>query len=163
MMHSGAARRVVHRLKYQGMVVAAEVLAGTMVGSVPAEARVLVPLPRAGLRRWQYGVDPAHLLAGALARVTGLDVIRGLRSGLWWPRHAGRSQPERGAPRFRLVRPPDPGWVFVDDVVTSGSTMLAAAAATGWVVRLGMSATGVGTLGATAKDAVRLAGEAVWR
>jgi predicted amidophosphoribosyltransferase len=149
-IHAGAARRLVHRLKYQGLVAAAEVLASAMAASLPPGAQALVPLPRAGIRRWQYGVDPARLLARTLARRTGLELISGLRSTLWWPRHAGRSRLDRVAPRFRILRPPDPGWVFIDDVVTSGSTMLAAVAATDWAVRLGITATGVGTLESTA-------------
>jgi predicted amidophosphoribosyltransferase len=152
--HTGAARQLVHRLKYQGLVAAAEVLAGVMAASLPPGARALVPLPRAGLRRWQYGVDPASLLARSLARRTGVALVPGLGSALWWPRHAGRGRLDRVTPRFRLRHPPEPGWVFVDDVVTSGSTMLAAVAATDGVVRLGMTATGVGTLEPKAEEAV---------
>jgi predicted amidophosphoribosyltransferase len=149
--HRGPARRLVHRLKYQGVSAAAEVLSCAMAANVPQDARALVPLPRAASRRWKYGVDPATLLARSLARRTGLELICGLRSTWWWPRHAGRSRLDRVTPRFRIQHPPGPGWVFVDDVVTSGSTMLAAVAATDGVVRLGITATGVGTLESTVK------------
>ena len=61
--HSGAARRLVHRLKYQGLVPCARVFALRMVPLLPAETTALIPIPRARLRKLQYGVDPALELA----------------------------------------------------------------------------------------------------
>jgi len=149
--HAGPARRLVHRLKYDGVVAVAEVLGALMETQLPSAASALVPLPRAGLRRWRYGVDPALALALVLARRSGLPLVHGMKSAVWWPRHAGRGRADRGKPRFRLNDEPGPGWVFIDDVLTSGGTMRAAAAATKGVVRLGVTATGVGTLESTAQ------------
>lgn len=144
--HRGPARRLVHRMKYQGISAAADVLASVMACSVPEGVEALVPVPRATLRRWRYGTDPASMLAMAVARRTGLSVVAGLAPAWWWPRHAGRERRSRATPRFRAVRTPGPGWLLIDDVLTSGNTMLAAVAATDGVVRLGLTATGVGTL-----------------
>jgi len=147
--HRGAAKQLVHRMKYQGIVAAADVLGAAMTPYVPGDATRLVPVPRARLRRLQYGVDPADLLVRAIHRRTGIPHGRQLVGPWWWPRHAGRPRSERHQPPFRVIGAPDPGWVLVDDVVTSGGTMLAAAAATGWAVRLGITATGAGTINET--------------
>ena len=144
--HSGPARRLVHRLKYEGVRAAADLLAATMAGRLPPGATGLVPLPRASARRARYGVDPARELAAALSRITGLSVIRALRPAIWWPRHAIRPTGNRRPPRFTARRPVPAGAVLVDDVTTSGSTMLAALSAIGGDIRHGLVATCPGTM-----------------
>ena len=69
--HQGPARRLVHRLKYQGVGAAAELLGAIMARSVPPGTSQLVPVPRALVRRGRYGSDPARLLAAAVSRHTG--------------------------------------------------------------------------------------------
>lgn len=139
--HAGPARSLVHRLKYDGIVTAGDVLGAAMAFYVPASASALVPVPRATLRRWSHGVDPARVLAHAMARTTGLPVVAALRPAAWWPRHAGRRADSRSAAVFRAAGTPDPGWVLVDDVVTTGTTIDAASAALGSVVRMAVAAT----------------------
>jgi predicted amidophosphoribosyltransferase len=139
--HHGAGRVLVHRLKYQAMPVAAEVLGAGMADMVPSSATALVPVPRARGRRWWFGIDPAPWLAEAVSRRTGVPVVGALTPGWWWPRHAGRGDDSRSAPGFRSRAAPDPGWVLVDDVATSGATLDAAAAAFEGVVRLCLVAT----------------------
>ena len=127
--HSGTGRELVHRLKYQGLAGAADVLAAAMAPLVAAEAEVIVPLPRAPLRRAFYGVDSARELARRIGRLTGLPVVAALGAPLWWPRHAGRQGSVRSAPQFyrrRLIPAPV---VLIDDVVTSGATFQGAVAA----------------------------------
>ncbi len=100
--HTGAARRLVHRLKYQGLTEAAGVLADFMVGRMPAAAAALAPVPRARVRRLRYGIDPAEELARALARRSGLPIVTPLRAPLWWGRQAARARPpQRAAVRGR--------------------------------------------------------------
>ena len=138
--HDGAARELVHRLKYQGLGHAAVPLAAAMAVRVPAGARCLVPVPRAGLRRWRHGVDPARELARALGALTGLPVTAALRAPLWWPAHAGRGRAGRSAPQFR--RSADvTGSVLVDDVLTTGMTLAAAGAALGGAAMGAVTAT----------------------
>jgi predicted amidophosphoribosyltransferase len=144
-VHRGAARLLVHRLKYGGHHAAAAVLAGAMAGRLPPGAGALVPVPRARLRRWRYGVDPAVELARALGRVCSLPVVTALAPEWWHRRRAGLAGARRGLPRFRLVRGVPAGAVLVDDVVTTGATLRAAAAALGGPCAAVTATTALGT------------------
>ena len=144
--HRGAARRLVHRLKYQGLLEAASVLGGFMAPLVPPGAHALVPVPRARLRRARFGVDPAQALAEATASITGVPVTPLLRAAIWWPRHASRPRRGRGPPGFRRAGAPVGITVLIDDVATSGSTLEAARAVLGEDVRHGVVATAPGRM-----------------
>ncbi len=139
--HVGAARQLVHALKYAGILPAARVLSAGMVEHVPETATAFVPVPRAGIRRWRHGVDPAGALAVALSQRTGIPVVPALRSAFWWPRHAGRGDARRSMARFGARIAPRHGWVLVDDVATSGATLDAAARALGDAVAVALVAT----------------------
>ncbi len=128
--HDGPARRLMLLLKYRGLGGVAPWLAAAMAARLPAGAAVLVPVPRARLRLWRHGIDPAAELARSLAAATGLPVCRALRPGWWWPRHAGAGRAGRTPPRFRAARRVA-GAVLVDDVLTTGATLEAAARAMG--------------------------------
>ncbi|MDJ0961589.1 MAG: hypothetical protein QNJ88_13105 [Acidimicrobiia bacterium] len=131
--HHGAARRLVHRLKYGALVDAARVLATAMAPHLPRGATTLVPVPRAIGRRIRHGIDPAVALASELSRITGAPIVHCLGPSLWWPRHATQPAARRRLVRFRTLRPVPSGAVLVDDVVTSGATLLAAQRALGGV------------------------------
>lgn len=129
--HSGTARRLVHRLKYAGMYRAAEVLALAMLEAMPADVAALVPVPRAIARKLRYGVDPAVLLARLIGREAAIPVVYALRAPVWWPSNAGTSRGSRSSPEFSPAEVAPTGSLLVDDVVTTGMTLLAAAALTG--------------------------------
>jgi predicted amidophosphoribosyltransferase len=154
---------MVHRLKYEGMTAMAAILAAPMADLLPGAAQVLVPVPRAPLRVWRYGIDPAVALAAALGTATGLPVVPALRGPPWWPHRAGRNTAPRRAPTFRHRRPVGPGAVLVDDVLTTGTTLQAAAAALGGRAIAGLTATAAGTLSLEDTDPRRAPGEAGWR
>lgn len=126
-VHEGPARLLVHALKYRGVTAAAGPLIEAMADRLPSSATALIPVPRARLRALRYGVDPAAILASGVAIRTGLPVIPALGSRWWWRRHAGRSRTERVAVSFEASGRTVPrGAVLVDDVLTTGATMLAA-------------------------------------
>lgn len=128
-VHEGPARTLVHRLKYQAVPLPA--LGRVLAPLVPPGATALVPIPRVTVRRWRYGVDPALEIASSLAAVRGLPVVVALQPPLWVHRRAGGAGAPHGRPRFRAMTPVPPGAVLVDDVVTTGATLLAAASVTG--------------------------------
>ena len=77
----------------------------------------------------RYGVDAGRVIARALGRVTGLPVADVLRAPV-----SHRSQLRRRrfeGLRFRSIAPAPSGAVLVDDVLTTGATLTAAAAACG--------------------------------
>lgn len=128
--HEGAARRLVHALKYRGVVAAAEPLADALARKIPGPVTALVPIPRARVRALRYGIDPAEVLASAVGRRTGLPVVTALRPRWWWRSHAGRTRHERSPLAFGAARVTVPrGAALVDDVLTTGATARAAASA----------------------------------
>lgn len=128
--HEGPARTLVRRLKYEAVLAVAELVADDLAVRVPSSARCLVPVSRNVVRRVRYGVDPASHLADALSRRTGLPVVHALRPAIWWKANAGSPKGSRVPPHFALrTRAASP--VLVDDVLTTGVTLDAAAGVLG--------------------------------
>jgi len=126
--HEEAARTLVHDLKYRGVTAYARLVAEVLEPRVPRLP--LVPVPRAISRRLKYGVDPARVIAIALARRMGVPVIDGLAAPLHAPRRAGRNH-SRSVRPFRTRSPLRSPVIIVDDVVTTGATVSAAVDAIG--------------------------------
>lgn len=122
LVHQGAARQLVLRLKYRGCRETAEVLAAMMAPLLPSDAVALAPIPRIYLRRAKYRSDPGLLLATALSRRCGLLVHHILGPRLWGGANAGKDRSTRSV-RFRRRWTPPEGLVLVDDVVTTGTTL----------------------------------------
>ena len=128
-LHEAAAARLVKRLKYGAVTHVATLLAPLLMTQLPPTVTALLPVPRTVLRRLRYGVDPALELAVAVSRLTGLPTVRALSPPPVAVRHAGRKRDDRPPVRFAATRSLDANCILVDDVVTTGLTLLSAARA----------------------------------
>ena len=124
--HDGVAPGLVHRLKYEASPVAARVLARSMVGLIPGDTAALIPVPRVLARRLRYGVDQSRELTRALSLLTGLPVVDALKPAVWTARRAGPAGRRRGTPTFQHRGAVPSQSVLVDDVITTGTTIVAA-------------------------------------
>ena len=136
--HTGPARSLVHDLKYRGVGSYARLVGRLLGPELPALP--LVPVPRPWTRRLRYGVDPATVIADELARHTGGPVLHALGRPIHQRRRAGRGH--ASSVEYRCLVPFSYSeLIVVDDVVTTGTTVLAATAALGQsVVRLAVAA-----------------------
>lgn len=126
--HRGAARVLTHHLKYRGVTRMAEIAAKEVVARLPRLP--LVPVPRAVSRRLRYGVDPARVVATAIARQLKVPVVDVLSPPIHARRRAGGDH-SRGVRPFRLKAKLRFPAIVVDDVVTTGATVTAAVEAVG--------------------------------
>lgn len=132
----GPARSVVHSLKFGGAHAAADAMAAAIAARAPRGwlDGVLVPAPADPRRARRRGYDQAVLVAEALARRSGLDVCRCLVRSRGAGPQTGRDREERLhalesaiALRRRAAAPARA--LLIDDVLTTGGTLVACAAA----------------------------------
>jgi predicted amidophosphoribosyltransferase len=143
--YEGEARELVARLKYRNDRVALAWLAGGMAALVEAPAGAVVTwAPTSARRRRRRGFDQAELLAAAVARRWRAP-FRRLLDRAPGPAQTGLTlDARRRGPSFVAVPEAEPGHgprrgrarlsvpvIVVDDVVTTGSTLTAAA----WALR----------------------------
>jgi ComF family protein len=128
------ARDVVHRLKYEGWWRVCEAMSAAMTRLEPLTGGVsLIPIPLAPKRERLRGYNQSERLAAALGGRLGLELrADGLRRARETPTQTALTPDERranvrgafAAGRVRGIRA-----VLVDDVFTTGATLLAAAEA----------------------------------
>ena len=131
---TGRARRVVLGLKYRNRRQVARHLAGLVVNAVVADGRqvdVVTWAPTGAGRRRDRGFDQGELLARYVARQLGVPARALLRRSAGSRSQTGRSRSERLAGVRFDARPGLEGLqvLVVDDVVTTGATLVAARAA----------------------------------
>jgi ComF family protein len=133
-VYDGLAKDMVWRLKFHGVQEAAAMMARQMASFGFDESAVLVPVPTATRRVRNRGYDQATLLARELGRQTGLpraDYVR--RSGQTHQVGASRRERQRQLQAAFRIKPGsttrDQHIILIDDVLTTGATLEAAARA----------------------------------
>ena len=129
-----SARRAVHHLKYDGWWRTAEAMAASMRSLEPLTGSLsLIPIPLGSRRLRRRGYNQSERIARALGGLLGHPVRDGwLVRGRETPSQTALTPEERAANvagAFRAAGRPDGRCVLVDDVFTTGATLLAAAAA----------------------------------
>ena len=128
-VYTGAGRELLARLKYRNQRSCVGWVASAMAGVLPLglSAAVLTWAPTSPQRRRSRGFDQAELLARALGREAALPVVSLLKR-IDTAGQTGRSRSQRSrAPEFSPRRPSPASVLLVDDVVTTGATLQAAA------------------------------------
>ena len=132
--YDGPARDLVRALKFRGALSLAREMAALVVASAPRDLlrADLVPVPLHPVRLRRRGFNQAVVLAEAIGRTTGLGTTDCLRRRGPGPPQVGRTRGARlsgptGSIEARARVPPTA--LIVDDVVTTGATIAACAAA----------------------------------
>ena len=138
-LFEGPLREAVHRLKYRGWRVAAPVLGGLLAGYLERHkllaqppGQVLVPVPLHPRRLRSRGYNQSHLLAKETGKLLDLPVRGDLlkRAKDSPPQVEARSSEQRRANvagSFKATGVEGLSILLVDDVATTGSTLMACA------------------------------------
>lgn len=134
--YEGVLRQLIHLFKYAGMRPLARPLGAHLARALPREAfDAVVPVPLHWWKRWRRGFNQSELLARAIARRCGLPLRLAVRRRRPTRVQAGLSNSARRANvsgafavrRFRSVA--GLRILLIDDVMTTGATASACAAA----------------------------------
>jgi ComF family protein len=135
--YDGALRRLIHLLKFDGVQSLAGPLARRLAEALPRQEEFdrIVPVPLHWSRRFSRGFNQAELLASELSERTGIPVAFALRRRRRTDSQSRLTASQRrrnmaGSIRLRRLRNvAGLRILLVDDVLTTGATMNACAAA----------------------------------
>lgn len=134
--YEGPLRKLIHLFKYGKVETLAGPLSRLLIRAMPIEQRfdVLIAMPMHWRKRWERGFNQAELLARPLARRYGLARSTTLERTRYGKAQAGLSEPQRQAnlrEAFRVRKVEQirgKRVLLIDDVLTTGATLRAAAA-----------------------------------
>ncbi len=129
--------RLLFSLKRENREDVAELCAGELCDAIRAGVEnyknfSVAFIPRRGREKRKYGVDQAKILAKRIAKELGLPLLNVLKSRSGAPQKKLSVEQRRKNAVYELKRNADPSGkriLLVDDIVTTGATMGAAAAA----------------------------------
>jgi competence protein ComFC len=131
----GRLREWIHLFKYDRIRTMAKPLVGLLAEALPRHEQFdsIVPVPLHWRKRWQRGFNQSELLARGVGRKWGLPVVRALRRLRYTVTQTGLSHSARRknvaavfVPRRKVE---GQRILLIDDVLTTGSTASACAAA----------------------------------
>jgi len=135
--YEGTLRELIHLFKYDGIRTLDGPLGRLLLRAFPRDQRfdAIVPMPLHWRRRMDRGFNQSALLAAVLLKGTGLPLEHLVRRARQTESQAGLTSRERRANVRAAFQIPHPGRVagrrllLVDDVITTGATLNACAAA----------------------------------